>query len=136
MKKLKHNKGMTLIEVLIASIILFIAVSAISFVMRSSLLHEKRLINNVERGLLAEYIRDEVSYQYQYQNISTGTYDIKNSTYTWVLSVLDSKPAIRFISSETDDTPSSSQDDIVLYEVVVTQGDKKILSFKDVYWKN
>ena len=136
MRKLKHNKGMTLIEVLIASIILFIAVSAISFVMRSSLLHEKRLMNNVERGLLAEYIRDEVSYQYQYQNVSTGTYDIKDSTYTWVLLVLNSQPAIRFISSESENTTTTTDDNIVLYEVTVTKGDKKILSFKDVYWKN
>ncbi|MBH0057969.1 type II secretion system protein [Pseudoalteromonas sp. SWXJZ94C] len=132
---MKHNKGMTLIEVLIASIILFIAVSAISFVMRSSLLHEKRLMNNVERGLLAEYIRDEVSYQYQYQNVSAGTYDIKNSTYTWVLSVLNSQPAIRFISSESENTTTTTDDNIVLYEVTVTKDDKKILSFKDVYWK-
>ena len=49
---------------------------------------------------------------------------------------------MRFISSESPSTadPSVNERDgnIVLYEVTVTSvtEDKKIMSFKDVYWEN
>lgn len=142
MKKLKYSQGMTLIEVLIASVILFIAVSAMSFVARSSTLHERRLINNIDRAMLAEFIKDEVSYKYQYENTSEGTYKIGINEFKWSVKASESKLPMRFISSESPSTadPSVNERDgnIVLYEVTVTSvtEDKKIMSFKDVYWEN
>lgn len=142
MKKLKYSQGMTLIEVLIASVILFIAVSAMSFVARSSTLHERRLINNIDRAMLAEFIKDEVSYQYQYENTSEGTYKLGTSEFKWSVKALESKLPLRYISSESSGSADSSvneqEGNIVLYEVTVTSvtEDKKIMSFKDVYWEN
>lgn len=138
-KKLKYSQGMTLIEVLIASVILFIAVSAMSFVARSSALHEKRLISGIDRAMLAEFIRDEVSYQYQYEDQSQGTYKIGSNEFAWNVKVLESKLPMRFISSESSGPSANEQEGlIVLYEVTVTlvSEDEKIMSFKDVYWKN
>ncbi|MEG3756683.1 prepilin-type N-terminal cleavage/methylation domain-containing protein [Pseudoalteromonas carrageenovora] len=134
---MKYNKGMTLIEVLIASIILFIAVSAISFVSRASMLHEQKLRNNISRGLLAEYIKDYVSYKYEHENVTQGTYKIGINEYLWKLEVIESKPVVRFISSEVAQTDSKKDDNLELYKVTVSKKDqeKTILSFKDVYWK-
>ncbi|HAG40753.1 MULTISPECIES: prepilin-type N-terminal cleavage/methylation domain-containing protein [Pseudoalteromonas] len=136
-KKLRYSKGMTLIEVLIASIILFIAVSAISFVSRASMLHEQKLKNNISRGLLAEHIKDFVSYKYQYENITQGSYKIGSNEYKWHVEVIESKPVVRFISSETTQDTDKKDDNLELYEVTVSQKsqEKTILRFKDVYWK-
>lgn len=128
---------MTLIEVLIASLILFIAVSVMSFVARSSSLNEQRLIKNIERSVLSEYIKDSVSYYYQYENSNEGVYKLGTKEFNWRVEIIQSKPAMRAISSE-----SSEQDSrdgvIILYQVIVTPvGEKKaILSFKNVYWKS
>ncbi len=136
-KKLRYSKGMTLIEVLIASIILFIAVSAISFVSRASMLHEQKLKNNISRGILAEHIKDFVSYKYQYENVAQGSYKLGTNEYKWNLEVIESKPVVRVISSEMTQDAGKKEDNLVLYEVTIrdTKQEKQILSFKDVYWK-
>lgn len=136
MKLLKYNRGMTLIEVLIASIILFIAISAMSYVARSASLHEMRLSRNIDRALLGEFIKDYVAYQYQYSGSEVGSYSINNSEFTWQVSVLDEKPPLRNISNEISDNKNTGT--LILYEiqVKVKEEEKVILRVKDVYWKS
>ena len=55
---LKHIKGMTLIEVLIAQLFCSLQ-SVLSFVSRSMLLHESRLERAIDRALLAELIKEK-----------------------------------------------------------------------------
>lgn len=137
-RKLKYSQGMTLIEVLIASVILFIAVSVMSFVARSSSLHEKRLIDNIDYAILAEFIKDEVSYQYQYENKSQGSYKVGASEYQWRAEVVEAKAPIRYISSEFSGESNPQGGELVLYEIKVSLNTQKkqLMSFKDVYWKN
>lgn len=116
---------MTLIEVLIASIILFIAVSAISFVSRASMLHEQKLKNNISRGLLAEYIKDYVSYKYEHENVTQGVYKVGINEYRWKLEVIESKPVVRFISSEVAQTDSKKEDNLELYKVSVSKKESR-----------
>ncbi|MCF2862038.1 prepilin-type N-terminal cleavage/methylation domain-containing protein [Pseudoalteromonas sp. MM17-2] len=138
MKYSSYNKaqGMTLIEVLIASLILFIAISAMTFVMRSSLLHEGRLNRAVELGLVAELLKDQITYEYTQQQQTQGQWRFKARNYQWQVSELEHKPAQRFISSEgQSDTPESGH--IVLYQVRVyieTQ-ETPLLEYRDVYWR-
>ncbi|EWH04898.1 hypothetical protein AT00_17260 [Pseudoalteromonas lipolytica SCSIO 04301] len=135
MKSLKFNKGMTLIEVLIASIILFIAISALSFVSRSMLLHESRLERAIDRALLAELIKDEVSYRYQYEKQNTGTYTLDDHEYQWRVDVLDEKPPVRFISSESESNENQQNGRVILYSVVILDNDRELLRVKDVFWQ-
>ncbi|NHH89255.1 hypothetical protein IMPJCBKJ_01839 [Pseudoalteromonas sp. MB47] len=138
MKLLKYNRGMTLIEVLIASVILFIAISAMSYVTRSTSLHEMRLSRHIDRALLGEFVKDYVAYQYQYNDSETGSYTINNSEFTWQVTVLDEKPPLRSISNEISDSDNQNTGNLILYEiqVKVKNEEKVILRVKDVYWKN
>lgn len=138
MKLSKYSQGMTLIEVLIASIILFIAVSAMSYVSRATTLHDMRLNKHINRAMLAEYILDEVAYKFQYENVSSGNYVINGTDYKWKVTILDEKAPVRSVSEgqQSQNDPKSGK--VILYEISVTkpeQGDI-ILSVKDVYWQS
>lgn len=129
---------MTLIEVLIASIILFIAVSSLSFVTRTSSLHDLRLDKTIDRALLAEFIKDEVAYQFQYENNRKGVYQINNQKYNWQVTVLSEREPLRAISTESSNGNQINAGLVILYEINITMDnmDKTILSVKDVYWKS
>lgn len=129
---------MTLIEVLIASIILFIAVSSLSFVTRTSSLHDLRLDKTIDRALLAEFIKDEVAYQFQYENNLKGVYQINNQKYNWQVTVLSEREPLRAISAESGSEGQINPGTVILYEINITRDnvENKLLSVKDVYWKS
>ena len=55
------QQGMTLIEVMIASVILFISISTISMVARTKMLNENKLNTSIKQAYLSEFIIDEIN---------------------------------------------------------------------------
>ncbi|AUJ68878.1 MULTISPECIES: prepilin-type N-terminal cleavage/methylation domain-containing protein [Pseudoalteromonas] len=131
----KANKGMTLIEVLIASILLFIAITSLTYVMRSYFLFESRLDRNLVRAKVVELALDEIQYQYQYLSKNKGELVVDGMVFNWGVEVLEKKKAQRVISDENGQ--SSEVGEIVLYEATVYDAldEYEVAKFKDVFWQ-
>ncbi|MCG7551813.1 MULTISPECIES: prepilin-type N-terminal cleavage/methylation domain-containing protein [Pseudoalteromonas] len=131
----KSNKGMTLIEVLIASILLFIAITSLTYVMRSYFLFESRLDRNLVRAKVVELALDEIQYQYQYLSKNKGELVVDGMVFNWGVEVLEKKKAQRVISDENGQ--SSEVGEIVLYEATVYDAldEYEVAKFKDVFWQ-
>lgn len=131
----KANKGMTLIEVLIASILLFIAITSLTYVMRLYFLFESRLDRNLVRAKVVELALDEIQYQYQYLSKNKGELVVDGMVFNWGVEVLEKKKAQRVISDENGQ--SSEVGEIVLYEATVYDAldEYEVAKFKDVFWQ-
>ncbi|WP_105167333.1 prepilin-type N-terminal cleavage/methylation domain-containing protein [Pseudoalteromonas sp. T1lg23B] len=132
-----HQQGMTLIEVLIASVILFISISAISYVSKAMMLNEMRLSRAAEHAFVFEYIQDEVSYRFEYEKQREGEYRFAGSTYFWQVEVLSEKPVMSELV--VDGEGSAANGTMILYSTSVfsqlSPSPKKIAEFKSVYWR-
>ncbi|CAM4122460.1 prepilin-type N-terminal cleavage/methylation domain-containing protein [Pseudoalteromonas byunsanensis] len=128
---------MTLIEVLIASVILFISISAISYVSKAMLLNEMRLARATKYAFAFEYIQDEVSYRFEYEKQREGEYEFAGSTYFWQVEVVSEKPVMSELV--VDGEGSMSNGTMILYSTSVfsqlSPSPKKIAEFKSVYWR-
>lgn len=136
--KLKYKqKGMTLVEVLIAGIILFISISTISLVARTKLLNEQRLAKAIEYAYLAEYSIDAIKYHLEYTNTRKGEFSIGKGNYLWHASIADSKAPMRTLNS-SEPTNASPTDILKLYKVTITSAnnkDKAIYEYFDLIWE-
>nr|WP_268960332.1 MULTISPECIES: prepilin-type N-terminal cleavage/methylation domain-containing protein [Pseudoalteromonas] len=133
----KQQTGMTLIEVLIASVILFISISAISYVTQAMLLNERRLVTTAQQSYMLEYIQDEVRYQYEYNLQVEGEYKYDGESYYWRVEVVSEKPALTSVGgSESGETSNGT---MILYKCAVFSqllpAPKKITEFKNVFWR-
>ncbi|MBU2869356.1 prepilin-type N-terminal cleavage/methylation domain-containing protein [Colwellia sp. E2M01] len=116
--KMKHKStGMTLIEVLIASVILFAAIGTISGI--------HRVLNHYQRQNLADYALllnqqsffDYLSYSLG-QKIVSGTYNINEYQLVWQAKLKDRAPVIsQFDPDGLAESAFSERGHITLYQI-------------------
>ncbi|QBG35303.1 hypothetical protein [Litorilituus sediminis] len=125
---------MTLIEVLIAGIILFISISAISLVARTKILNQQKLMRATETSYLAEYSADIVKYHLMYTQIRDGEIKIANRSYQWQASV-DKSARPRRVLDESEG--AHNQDLLLLYRVTIGSADTKdiVLEYSELIWE-
>ncbi len=116
-KILSKSSGMTLIEVMIASVILFAAIGTVSGV--------HRVLNHYQRQNLADYALllnqqsffDYLSYSLD-QKILSGSYDINDYQLVWQASLQKRAPVIRSFDPESSaGSQFSNSGNILLYNV-------------------
>lgn len=116
-KSPKRSLGMTLIEVMIASVILFAAIGVVSGV--------HRVLNHYQRQNIADYALllnqqsffDYVSYSLD-QGIVSGEYEINNFQLVWQADIKKSGPVIeRFEPDLPAGSQFSSYSNMLLYKV-------------------
>jgi len=100
LKQIKKQSGMTLIEVLIASVILFVAIGTVSGVHR--VLNHYQRINMADYALLLnqQSFFDYLSYALE-QKITSGTYDIGDYQLIWQAKLNDKKPVLKSYDPES-----------------------------------
>jgi hypothetical protein len=132
------QQGMTLVEVLIAGIILFIAISAISLVARTKILNERRLASAIEQAYLAELSPDIINYHLKYTRQRQGEIIIAGKRYQWVAVILQSAEPQLILdnNANSDEMNSTSAVLFNLYNVVISdvEHEKNIFEFNTLQW--
>ncbi|GAA0815188.1 hypothetical protein GCM10009111_13130 [Colwellia asteriadis] len=126
---------MTLVEVLIAGIILFIAISAISMVARTKILNEQRLARAVEHAYLTEFSHGRIKYYLTHTDIREGNIRIANTQYQWrALAKNASPPMIGLDNGEG--MAGASLHLLTLYNVIVSHvgTNKKVYGYTELVW--
>ena len=117
MASLKSQHGMTLIEVLIASVILFIAIGTVSGIHR--ILNHYQALNEADYELLLNQSSffDYLSYSLE-NNIKSGTYDIGKNKLVWVSKLKQKAPVVKSFDVELGlDNGFSNYGHTYLYDI-------------------
>jgi len=133
------QEGMTLVEVLIAGIILFISISVISIVARTKILNEQKLVKAIERAYLAEYTHSSIKYYLKYTQEKQGRFFIGNKEYVWISEFKEAKPyMMTFINEGGDESYVEGDTDnlLTLYDVVIKHVDidKPVYRYTELIW--
>jgi len=131
------NFGFTLIEVLIASFIIFIVLASFTLVYRGALLssHKAQIsVDNVAyTSLIVNKITDQLSLSAQ-QSMAQGQGEIFNATYQWQAKVIKiAKPPARYFGGEL----TQSDNQIKLWQIslaVTTQSATRHFEYEDTTW--
>lgn len=130
------QRGMTLIEVLIAGMILFISISAISLVARTKILNQQKLIRATESAYVAEYAVDTIKYQLKYTSNREGQLAIANRDYQWTAHITHSMPPRRVLE-ESDGVSSNNNDLLLLYTMTISEieSSRATFEFSELVWE-
>lgn len=132
-----NQKGFTLIEVLIASFIMFISIAAFTLVFRSSILSSEKAEENVSNSAYVEVIFGEISgVLFQHKNSSElqGSGNLFGMRYTWQAKVIDStRPPARYFGDTL--TQADHLAKIWLIELSVSYNQKvSEYQYQEVTW--
>ena len=132
---IKEN-GMTLIEVLVAAIIMFTVFALASQVYSVLLLRNSKSKNVAElyemQDVLNELIVEEVQ-----KGKTKGVFTLRNNNVTWIAKVIDSKPEVGSYNELTS-TLTNGANYLFLYEIEVKFDRININNYKFVrlVWKD
>lgn len=97
---ISRNEGFTLIEVLIASLIMFISIAAFSMVFRSALISSSSAENHVATSSIIPLIQNEISHHLQMKT-DNGQGRLLGRNYRWTAKKLkETKPPPRYLAEK------------------------------------
>ncbi|MCO6356667.1 hypothetical protein GBO14_18260 [Pseudoalteromonas shioyasakiensis] len=128
---ISKSKGMTLIEVLIASILLFIAISIMSFTFQSKVFAEKKLQESIRKAYLLEQVKGVAAYSVEFENKLQGNL---GDGYYWQAEIINSLPVVRTINVDRGLAPDGTMQ-VFRVSIFIKSNSKSILSYEDFYWK-
>ncbi|KXI28151.1 PilW family protein [Paraglaciecola hydrolytica] len=116
---MRHNhKGMTLIEVLIASTILFMVISAVTMIVRTNVLYQQRLEIQLDDSYSMDSVLDEINYYLEYTDQVTGTALIGRNSYEWSAEMLEKKPVVSSLDASVADE-NHDRGFLLIYQVSI-----------------
>jgi prepilin-type N-terminal cleavage/methylation domain-containing protein len=114
-----HPRGFTLVEVLVASFILFITLAAFTSILRTALISSERAQQVVTESISATLLVDSIRHQLQTSskgNQAQGEGNINGIIYSWSATVTNrSRPPARYFG-EQEIRP---EHEILLWEVTI-----------------
>lgn len=122
---------MTLIEVLIAAIILFMAIGLVSSAFQQSLLLQRKVMGQLDKVELIEISKPMIKFDLN-QGKSRGNLDILSEKIEWQAEVIERKPFAASLNEENESISGFGY--MTLFNVVLKQGDEELLSFKYTIW--
>lgn len=129
------QQGMTLVEVLIAGIILFISISAISLVARTKILNEQKLAKAIEHAYLAEFSNGSIKYYLSHTDVREGNIRIANTLYQWSAKIESAMPPMIGLDNG-EDMATTSLHLLTLYNVVINAvgTERKVYGYTELVW--
>jgi len=128
-------KGMTLIEVLIASVLLFIAIAAGALVTRTMYLHQERTENSIERHYVIDTIKDEIDFSLRFNNTFSGELSLNSASLAWQASAIEKKPYADSVNTAAGGI-NSDRGFLTLYDVTVTHSNNSVVwfNYQTIIW--
>ena len=130
---LKKQMGMTLIEVLIAAIILFMAIGLVSSAFQQSIMLQQRVSKQQERMNLAQWIKPIIEFELGQGKIRGSEFFFEKKV-SWEAKKEDKK---QFVDSFSDDEGYvAGRGYVSIYLVDVHYNDTQLLQFKKTIWSS
>lgn len=133
---MRHSKGFTLIEVLIAGVILFTAIGLVYGSFSQSVLNTEKAQKVIELNgvlpVIASKIKTEINNSLE-QKLTKGDGVIANHRYSWDSHEIKQAPILERANSD-----GRSGVNIILLEVnvvIYSQNSTKRFSFKETLWR-
>ena len=135
------NRGFTLIEVLIAAVILFGSISIVSQAFRGSVTSSVKAKRSVQAAAIVPFLLSTIEYRLQNQSLNEVAFQegvIDKAMFTWTASVIKKDGPPARLSPE-DGEVTIFDDKFYLWQVNLTvqqQETKNEYSYKQITWGN
>lgn len=130
---LKKQMGMTLIEVLIAAIILFMAIGLVSSAFQQSIMLQQKVVTQQEKMRLLQWIKPIIEFQLSVGQLK-GAESWGGMKASWSAELLEKK---RFVDSISDDSGYiAGRGYVVLYEVSLSLAEQEPYKFNYTVWSS
>ncbi|WP_110456323.1 PulJ/GspJ family protein [Shewanella algidipiscicola] len=124
---------MTLIEVLIASIILFMALGLVGVVYQQNFDTQRRTQQYLKEARVMQSLMAAIRFALQ-QGESEGKLNMVGMPYSWKAKLIEAKPEINSVSPETG-LPESGSGKLHLFSIEVTnENTQHDFEFKQAVW--
>lgn len=134
---MKKQQGMTLIEVLIAGIILFIAIAALTFVARVQVEHQERFTKTIRQAYLAEFFIDDIRYRLNFTDQRSGVINYRGVEYDWTATLKKEDDVVVTVLPE--ESMEQGRGIAKLFEVQIKRNEAgrqlMVFSFTELTWK-
>lgn len=131
-----QQKGMTLIEVLIASLILFMAIGLTSSVYQQSFLFQGKVLEQIEQQRFLKEAERQILFQLE-QGIMNGSVSLGGREAVWRASVSESKRTYHHFNLETQ-SPVYGKGNVSLLDIsyqFVNSNEQEQHSYQEVIWQ-
>ena len=124
-------KGMTLIEVLIASVLIFIAISALSFTTQNKIFADSKLQKSIKEAYIWEQVQGVTAYSLEFENKTQGRI---NDAYSWEAKLQSSRPVIRSVDIGSEQAVDGT---LMLYRISIYEQKKSkvIIGYDHLIWQ-
>ncbi len=138
----KPQLGFTLIEILVASVILFASLALISMIYRGAYLSSEKATQHVNISKVIPAVLSTIEHEIQQHSLTSSATEIMQESrawdvdYTWQASMIDSKAApSRYDVDEGKFTKEPEKYKLWQVRLTLTnQGKSKEYTFKEVSW--
>ncbi|WNO61662.1 prepilin-type N-terminal cleavage/methylation domain-containing protein [Rheinheimera sp. MMS21-TC3] len=130
---MKKHYGLTLIEVLIASIILFMTLGLVAVVFQQNFATQLQSVKYINS--LADYntIQANIRYELEQKKVK-GDITTVNNKYSWKAEVISAAPEIRGFSPETG-AKETGAGFLVLYNITISSESAITYDFRQTIWQ-
>lgn len=125
---------MTLIEVLIASIILFMAIGLVTSAFQQSLLLQQKVMVQRDKIELTQMVKPMIQFELN-QGKVVGNFDVLSKKIEWQAEIIAKDSFVDAFSEDGDDYVSG-RGYVILYSIIVKQEDTAIVTFKYSTWSS
>lgn len=130
---LKKQMGMTLIEVLIAAIILFMAIGLVSSAFQQSIMLQQKVVTQQEKMRLLQWIKPLIEFQLSVGQLK-GEESWGGMEASWSAELLEKKRFADSISENSDYI--SGRGYVMLYEVSLSFAEQESYKFNHTVWSS
>lgn len=131
----RQNRGFTLIEVLIAATLLFMAISIGSVAFEQTLQTRGKLNDRVMIYQLAPLVKSDIKQQIRERNSRSGNIEIKGQSIRWRASLVEEKPTFKSLGGGEGGSELSDIRLLLLdIEIEFTRTNQSI-EYRELIWR-
>ncbi|CAH1568873.1 PilW family protein [Vibrio rotiferianus] len=129
---MNKQTGFTLIEALVASMILFAVVTSMSMLYQGTLKAEYKAKQAIESASVVPFVLDQIRYQIRYEEAKQGEGTFQGVYFQWEASELERKGG--YFASGLEDEYGEQRERFVLWSVTLKIDNRAPIVYKELSW--
>ncbi|MET2847609.1 type II secretion system protein [Vibrio owensii] len=129
---MNKQTGFTLIEALVASMILFAVVTSMSMLYQGTLKAEYKAKQAIESASVVPFVLDQIRYQIRYEKAKQGEGTFQGVYFQWEASELERKGG--YVPTGLEDEYGEQRERFVLWSVTLKIDNRVPIVYKELSW--